>query len=82
MNELLRKIYTLIIKPQSDTVKIERCVDEEVFRLVEPLKERLTGEEMEKLTDLIFTATFTAEQAGFEVGVRFAIKLLSGLLLD
>ena len=80
MNELLGKIYTLIVKPQSDTVRIERCVDEEVYRLVEPLKERLTDDEMEKLTDLIFAATFTAEQAGFEVGVRFAFKLLSGLL--
>lgn len=82
MNDLLRKIYMLIVKQQSDTVKIERYVDEEAYRLVEPLKERLTDDEMEKLTDLIFTANLTAEQAGFEIGVRFALKFLSGLLPD
>ena len=82
MNELLRKIYMLVVKPQSDTIRIERYVDEDVYKLVEPLKEHLTDEETEKLTDLIFTANLTAEQAGFEIGIRFVLRLLSGLLPD
>ena len=80
MNNLLEKIYTDILVYESDVVKINKQVDEEINRLVKPYTKQLSDKEMEKLNDLLSVAVMTAEQAGFENGVRFAVKMLYSLL--
>ena len=65
---------------ESDIVKINKHVDEEINQLVKPYTKQLSDKEMEKLNDLLSVAVMTAEQAGFENGVRFAVKLLYSLL--
>ena len=80
MNNLLKKIYTDILVYESDVVKINKQVDEEINRLVKPYTKQLSDKEMEKLNDLLSVAVMTAEQAGFENGVRFAVKMLYSLL--
>lgn len=80
MNDLLKKIYNDVLVYESDVVKINLQVDEEINRLVKPFTKQLSDEEMEKLNELLSMAVLTAEQAGFENGVRFAVKLLYSLL--
>lgn len=80
MNNLLKKIYNDVLVYESDIVKINKHVDEEINQLVKPYTKQLSDKEMEKLNDLLSVAVMTAEQAGFENGVRFAVKLLYSLL--
>lgn len=75
MNELLRKIYNDVLVYEHDVVKINKQVDKEINQFIEPYKKQLQDNELEKLNDLLSTVTLTAEQAGFENGVRFIVKL-------
>ena len=80
MKDLLKKIYNDVLVYESDVVKINLQVDEEINHLVEPYKKQLSDEETEKLKEMLSIVGLTAEQAGFENGVRFAVKLLYSLL--
>ena len=80
MNELLKKIYKEVLVYEHDVVKTNKQVDEEINQLVEPYTKQLTDNEMEKLKEMLSMVRLTAEQAGFENGVRFAVKLLYSLL--
>lgn len=82
MNELLRKIYNDVLVYEHDVVKINKQVDKEINQFIEPYKKQLQDNELEKLNDFLSTVTLTAEQAGFENGVRFIVKLLYSLLSD
>lgn len=80
MKDLLKKIYNDVLVYESDVVKINLQVDEEINQLVEPYTKQLSDEETEKLKEMLSIVGLTAEQAGFENGVRFAVKLLYSLL--
>lgn len=80
MNELFRKIYNDVLVYEHDVVKINKQVDKEINQFIELYKKQLQDDELEKLNDILSTVILTAEQAGFENGVRFAVKLLYSLL--
>lgn len=82
MNDLLKKIYNDVLVYERDVIKTNRQADEEINQFAEQYKKRLSDEELDKLNDLLSMAVLTAEQAGFENGVRFAVKLLYSLLND
>ena len=82
MKELLMKIYNSILVYEDDVVNVSKVIDDEINLLVEPYQTRLSDDELETLKDLLSSTALTAEQTGFEVGMRFAIKLIFSLLLD
>ncbi len=82
MKELLMKIYNSVLVYEDDVVNISKVVDDEINLLVEPYQTRLSDDELETLKDLLSSTALTAEQTGFEVGMRFAIKLIFSLLSD
>lgn len=82
MNNLLRKIYNTVLVYEHDVVKTNKQADEEIHQLIEPYTKKLSDGEQATLNDLLSMAVLTAEQAGFENGVRFAVKFLYSLLDD
>ena len=82
MNELLKKIYKEVLVYEHDVVKTNKQADEEIRQLIEPYTKKLSDGEQATLNDLLSMAVLTAEQAGFENGVRFAVKFLYSLLDD
>lgn len=82
MNDLLKKIYNNVLVYEHDVVKTNLQVDKKINQQVEPYTSQSSDEDMEKLNDLLSMAVLTAEQAGFENGVRFAVKFLYSLLCD
>lgn len=82
MKELLMKIYNSVLVYEDDVVNISKVVDDEINLLVEPYQTRLSDDKLETLKDLLSSTALTAEQTGFEVGMRFAIKLIFSLLSD
>lgn len=82
MNNLLRKIYNTVLVYEHDVVKTNKQADEEIRQLIEPYTKKLSDGEQATLNDLLSMAVLTAEQAGFENGVRFAVKFLYSLLDD
>lgn len=76
---MLKEIYREIIKNQHDTVKREGQVDDLIDQVTEPYKDQLSNRDMETLKDLLSAVALAGEEAGFEIGARFAIRLLREL---
>ena len=77
---MILELNTEVLVYEHDVVKTNTQVDEEINQLVEPYTKQLTDNEMEKLKEMLSMVGLTAEQAGFENGVRFAVKFLYSLL--
>ena len=82
MNTLFQYIYDRIAKNERDTIKREATVDALIAELVKPYQERLSAEEMDILKDMLSTVALAGEQAGFEIGMKFSVKLIMSLLAD
>lgn len=82
MNELLKKIYNNVLVYEEQVTKISKAVDDEINNLIEPHQTKLSATELEELKDLLSSTALVAEQTGFEIGMRFAIKLIVSMLAD
>lgn len=80
MNELLKKIYESVITYEKDTVEMGSRVEIEINKLIKPYAEQLTDKEMEQLKNLLYQTALTAEQEGFQLGIKYTLKLLFDLL--
>lgn len=76
---MLSKIYREIIKHEHDTVRREGLVDDLIDQVTEPYKDQLSDRDMETLKDLLSAVALAGEEAGFQIGARFTIKLLREL---
>jgi len=76
---MLKAIYREIIKHEHETVKRERLVDDLINRITEPYKGQLSDRDMEILKDLLSAVALAGEEAGFEIGAKFAVRLLREL---
>lgn len=82
MNELIQKIYNNVLVHEEQVTKISKVVDDEINNLIEPYQTKLSSTELEELKDLLSSTALVAEQTGFEIGMRFAIKLIVSMLAD
>ena len=76
---MLKEIYREIAKHEHNTVKREGVVDDLINQVTEPYKDQLSDRDMETLKDLLSAVALAGEEAGFEIGAKFAIRLLREL---
>ncbi len=76
---MLSKIYREIVKHEHDTVRREGLVDDLIDQVTEPYKDQLSDRDMETLKDILAAVALAGEEAGFEIGAKFAIRLLREL---
>ena len=76
MEDLLAKIYQTIICNERDSTQLAEMYDEKLESVLEPLKESITEDEVEKLREIIYEVAYVVEQGGFMLGVRFMAKLI------
>ncbi len=76
---MLKEIYREIIKQEHDTVVREGLVDDLIDQVTEPYNDQLGDRDMETLKDLLSAVALAGEEAGFEIGVKFAVRLLREL---
>ena len=76
---MLKEIYRKIIKNQHDTIEREGIVDDLIDQVTKPYKDQLSDRDMETLKDLLSAVALAGEEAGFEIGAKFAIRLLREL---
>lgn len=80
MNETLKKIYDDIVCYQKETVEAGWRIDREIKDLIHPYEEKLDTEQLDELKSIMSQTAYIAEREGFEIGVRFALKLFIALL--
>lgn len=75
MKDLLSKIYDYVINYEDDSIKLGSKFDVEVKKAIEPLKESMTAEEMERIKEIVYATAYTAEKNGFYLGIRTALTM-------
>ena len=76
MERLLSEIYEKVVYASDVYNELNQKFDEEVECLIQPLKEKISAEELDELRALIYSASFVAEKNGFYMGVHVAVKFL------
>lgn len=77
MERLLSEIYEKVVYASDIYNELNQKFDEEVESLIQPLKEKISAEELDELRALMYSASFVAEKNGFYMGVHIAVKFLS-----
>lgn len=80
MHEMLGKIYDNIICYEKEAVEAGWRIDAEIKKLAHPYEEKLSEDEMDGLESLLSQISFVSKREGFEIGVKFAFKILSDLM--
>lgn len=76
MSELI-KIYEAIVRHEEEAICMEKRITEEVERMTTPYEEKLNTDELEELQNVLFDIALTAEQEGFQLGVKYLAKLFA-----
>ncbi|WP_099203910.1 hypothetical protein [Scatolibacter rhodanostii] len=82
MNELLKKTYEAVICYEKDTIEMSSRVDAEIHTLMKTYIEQSGDKESEQIKTLLYQTALTAEQEGFELGIKYTMKTLLHLLSD
>ena len=76
MHNMWNKLFDKVIFYEPDCIKVGRMLDEEVNAIVEPLKESMSEKELEVIRDMIYSASYSAQKYGFNLGIRTAMTML------
>ena len=77
MEQLLEEIYEKVVYASDTYNQLNQKFDEEVETLIQPLRAKISVEELDELRGLIYSASFVAEKNGFILGVHVAVKFLT-----
>lgn len=75
MEDLLSKIYDKVAFYEEDSIQLGKEFDCLVEDTLKPLENSKTEPEIEEIKELIYKASHSAEKFGFQIGVRFMVKL-------
>ena len=76
MSELLIEIYTHLMERDSNAIKMQNKVNQEMERMLIPYKSNLTEEEKEKMYSFLYDVLYIAEREGTMYGIKLMLKLL------
>lgn len=82
MNNVWNKIFEDIIRYEKEGVEMEQHLDKQIQAIIDKYAKQTTEDQIEKLRNHLSYIALIAEQEGFQLGVRFAIKLLLSLIKD
>ena len=77
MEQLLEEIYEKVVYASDLYNELNQKFDEEVEKLLYPLRDKISTEELDELRGLFYSASFAAEKNGFYMGVHTAVKFFT-----
>lgn len=80
MKNLIEKLYKKVIYYGEEYIQSGKRLDEEVSKLLEPYRNKLSQSEIEELQNLIYTASYTAQYEGFRLGAKAVVNMLIDIL--
>ena len=81
MDSILDRIFEEVIIEEPETAKAEKCISDTLKNLTADYAKTMNAEEYENMRNKVFCTTFQAEEVGFNLGVRFAIRIVKELLI-
>lgn len=77
MEDLLSKIYDKVVFYEKDGIRFGMEYDVRVEELLESLRTTKSESDIEEIKELIYAASYDAEEYGFMLGVHFVAKLIA-----
>ena len=82
MNELLKKIYEKVISQEEDIFQMDKRINDCMEEYISRYKEDFSEKDMERIRDCVYYAVLTSETEAFQMGMKYAVKMLLALLVD
>lgn len=76
MENLLDKLYDKVICSEPGYMELGKQFDQEVDRILEPLKQTMSAPEIEKIRAVIYQASYYAQKNGFRFGFKAAQQIM------
>ena len=73
---MLLKIFDNIVCKEPEYAEKGKRYDLEVEKIIAPLHEKMTAEEVEEIRGLIYKATYYAQRDGFVLGARTMAQIM------
>lgn len=80
MDGIWKKIYERVIYQEEDLQKVERGLDLEIHKLLEPYGDVFGGDELECVRNLMYATESKSLQEGVCLGIRYALRLFISLM--
>ncbi|KAI4446789.1 hypothetical protein C823_001307 [Eubacterium plexicaudatum ASF492] len=82
MDRIFEKIYREIICNEAEMYEFGRKMENEVSEIMAAYRDKMSEEELERMTERIDDIVSSARQDGFYFGMRFAVRALVWLKYD
>lgn len=81
MNDLLEKIYENVIRQEDDTLDMEKRINDCMEEYISHYDD-ISEKDKERIRDIVYYAVLTSEKEAFQLGIKYAVKMLISLLTD
>ena len=75
MENLWDKFYDKVICTEPEFTEVGKQFDQEVDKILEPLKETMSAPEIEIIRAVVYRAAYLAQKNGFMLGVSAGVEL-------
>lgn len=82
MQNLLESIYDNVIYCTGYVQRMEKELEDEIEKILEPCKGNLNKEEEEMIRSMMYAIEMKAMKKGFKQGVRSSVSLLKEILKE
>ena len=76
MSELFIELYNHLMERDSDAIKMQNAVTQEMERILIPYKGNFSEEEKEKMYTLLYDVIYVAEREATLYGIKLMMKLM------
>ena len=82
MKDLLEKIYESVISQEEDAFEMDKRINTCMEEYISRYKDDFSEQDIERIRDFAYYAVLTTEKEAFQLGIKYAVKMLLSLLTD
>lgn len=75
MKDMWSKFFGGILFYEQDYVEYGRLLDRDITKIIEPLRESMTADELDVIKNMMYSVSYSAEKYGFYLGIRTALTM-------
>ena len=81
MNELFKKIYENDINQEEDIFQMDKRINDCMEEYISHYDD-ISEKDKERIRDIVYYAVLISEKEAFQLGIKYAVKMLLSLLHD
>ena len=81
MKDLLEKLYESVRRQEDDTLDMEKRINDFMKEYISNYDD-ISEKDKERIRDFVYYAVLISEKEAFQLGIKYAVKMLLSLLHD